>query len=1064
MRLPVLDLLTPRWRKRVLWVAGLVLGYAILGFLILPPIIRAVAVRQLSQQLDREVSIQKVRLNPFVLSATVRGLLIRDKDGEPFVSWDEVYVNFQLRSFLGHPWVFAEVSATKPFVRAQMNKDYTLNFSDLIAKFSTNAPAAEPAKPSRPMALRIDTVKIIGAEASLTDLTPRAPFKRVVGPIDLTLTGFETDPENKNPYSFAGSTDAGEKFRWAGFFYLDPLRSEGELSVEDVSLNRYAALYQDLVRFQIKDGVVDLHATYRFELSASNRVAVVTNTSFALHSFKLAEPGSDANIAEIPEFSVTGASVDATARQAEIVSVAASGARLNLRRDKDNTINAVELSRPAPGAANAPGGILLLLHSITNAVALLLNSTNQWTAAIDGVHFENCGLGLEDLANSRPARLLLDDIDLSATNISNLPGTNLSASLSLRWNTNGTIKVGVQASFSPTSADLDLALHQLDLHPLDPYLEPKLDLFIVGSKLSLDGHVALRQTNAGLPQVTFHGDSRLDDFSTVDGVWAEDLLKWGSVRISGIDANLNPPAVAIREVDVDDAYARVIIETNRTINLLTALRVAQTNLPAPSGAEAKPAKKPRHAPAPAVASESPAPGTNAPGSTDLPKISIASVVISNAQIHFTDRSLKPNVDLSILQAGGSITGLSSEELHHADLKLHAMVDNVGPVEITGVINPLSRNQTNDIKIVVKNVDLTPTSPYVGKFAGYRLAQGKLNMDLEYHLAGRNIQAKNLIVLDRFTFGEKVNSPDATTLPVRLGVAILKDRDGKIELDVPVEGSLDNPDFKIHKVVVHAINNILTKVATSPFSLLGAVFGGKGEEISFLDFAPGRAALDPASMGKLDTLAKGLYARPALQLEIAGSVDPDADREGLRREALERKLRLQQWLSLRKSERANTNADQLILTPAERTHWLKKLYATALEKGEIKLPTGETNQPSAAPGQTAAGPLASLRVGELEKGATLLGEKQKPAVPPLPAPAPGPAKSKSAAIADALEQALLESITITDEDFRQLAAARAKAACDYLLQHGKVEGARVFLAEAASSAVKSLGSRDNLQLR
>src|ERR1035437_7770059 len=190
MKVPVLNSLSPRPRKLVLWVLGLFLSYTLLGFLILPPIIRAVAVKQLSAQLNREVSIQKVKLNPYVLSAPVRGLFIKDKDGQPFVSWDEVYVNFQLASIFGHPWVFKEVRATRPYVRIQMNPDYTLNFSDLIAKFSTNAP---PKEPSKPLALRIDLLQITNASASLPALTPRTPFRRVLGPLDVTLVNFRTD-------------------------------------------------------------------------------------------------------------------------------------------------------------------------------------------------------------------------------------------------------------------------------------------------------------------------------------------------------------------------------------------------------------------------------------------------------------------------------------------------------------------------------------------------------------------------------------------------------------------------------------------------------------------------------------------------------------------------------------------------------------------------------------------------------------------------------------------------------------------------------------------------------
>jgi uncharacterized protein involved in outer membrane biogenesis len=181
----------PGKRKLIFWFLGLLAFYTIVGFLILPPILRYVAVKEISQQLNRDVSIKKIKLNPFALSTTIDGLLIKDKDGQPFVAWDEVYVNLQLASFFGHAWVFKEISTTKPYVRVEMNKDHQFNFSDLIEKFSTNtAPAG---KKSAPLELRIEKLHIGGATAALADFTPRQAFKRTVGPLDITLDDFRTD-------------------------------------------------------------------------------------------------------------------------------------------------------------------------------------------------------------------------------------------------------------------------------------------------------------------------------------------------------------------------------------------------------------------------------------------------------------------------------------------------------------------------------------------------------------------------------------------------------------------------------------------------------------------------------------------------------------------------------------------------------------------------------------------------------------------------------------------------------------------------------------------------------
>ncbi len=1063
-----MDSLSPRRRKWLFWALGLLLFYAVTGFLILPPIIRAVAVKQLSQQFDRQVSIQKVKLNPFVLSTTIRGLLIKDKDGEPFVSWDEVYVNFQLSSFLGHPWVFKEISVTGPFARVQMNRDGTFNFSDLITKFSptnslsTNTPAAPPKAPAKPVALRIDRLQITNATASVTDLTHRAPFKRLVGPINFTLENFRTDPENKNPHAFTGTTDAGETISWSGFFYLDPLRSWGELTLDNLSLNKYAPLYQDRLPFEIRDGVVGVHVEYRVELDATNQVMALTNTAFALRNFKLAEPGAGKNLVELDHFAVTGVSANAVARQSEIVSVSADigsvladGGRLYLLRRGNNSTNVAAPASPVETAANAPGGIPALLGSVTNAVALLLHTTNLCIATVHDVEFTNCAFHLEDLTASRPARLDLDDIALSVKNISNLPETNLTVALSLRWNTNGAIKTEVAVSFAPPTADIQLDLDRLDFGPLDPYLEPKLNLYIPSSEFGLHGRIQMHTPAGQLPEVSFQGDTWLDGFRAVDGALGDDLLKWDSVRVSGIDANLNPMSVAIKEIALNNVSASLVIETNHTINLLAALHPAGSITPAETNAPSA-----TNETKVATAAKTPAaPATNATPASPLPPITIGSIVISNAAARFTDRTFSPNVNIAIQQFSGEIAGISSTEPRHADVNLHAAVDGVGPIDIAGHINPFNQTATNDLKITFKDVDLTPTSPYSGKFAGYRIAEGKLNLDLAYNLIGRKLKSKNVITLDRFTFGEKVESPDATHLPVRLAIAILKDRNGQILLDVPVEGSLDDPKFRIGKAVAHVLMNILEKAATSPFSLLGAVFGGGGEELSYQDFAPGSAVLSPDNEKKLDSLAEGLYERPGLQLEIAGSIEPEADRDGLRRAGLDKQIRTRQWTSLRKSERAATTPGQITLTPEQHAAWVKKLYSEAVGKGVINAAFIAANTNLMA----IAAQIKSLS-GESEKAATLLMQRSSAAATKSSNPAAISILRKNTAPTDPMEALLLATFPVTDNDFETLASDRAKAVRAYLLQTGKVEAARLFLAENQSDGVKTNGSRVYLQFR
>jgi hypothetical protein len=1033
--------LPSRRRKLVLWVVGLVLFYTLFGFVILPLIVKHIAIKQLSKQLDREVTIRSVRMNPYALSGTIRGLLVRDKDGEPFLSLEEAYANFQLSSFFGKPWVFKEIHTTQPYIRVQINKDYTFNFSDLATKFSKPSPA--PPKPSKPLFLHVGLLEIWGASASFTDLTPSTAFRRLIGPLQITLTHFHTDPNNENPYAFNGTTDSGEKFSWRGQFSLEPLQSSGELSVEGLAIAKYAPLFQDLFRFEIKDGIVDARSAYQVALSGKNYSAAVTNAALSLKSFKVAQKGATEDLLELDDLSVTHVSADTAARTAEVGQVAVNGGRLEVKRDREQMINVIQMSQPPADVTNAPGGILVLMQAATNAFAALINSTNLWSARVRQIDATNCALRWEDLATTRPVRLLVDSISLSARDISNVSGSNQTAVLSLRWNTNGTVRVETKVQIAPPSADVTLAVHDLELRPLDPYLQPFVNLFISESKVGLDGTLQLRMASNGLPEVTFHGDARLDDFATVDAAMSEDLVKWKSFQFAGIDANLQPPLVTVREVTFVEPYAHVTIETNHSINLLAALKIGATNaVTAPKQSETAAATKKVGIGQKlgGLLQQILAGSTNASGASTLPKITVSMMTISNASVQFTDRSVQPPVKVSIDEVSGTVTGISSDELNRADVHLTAKAGRGGPIEITGKLNPLSTNAPTDLRVSLADVDLVPTSPYAAKFLGYRLNHGKLGLQVQYEVSQRKLNAKNVVVLEQFTLGERVDSPDAVKLPIRLAIALLKDRNGKIELDVPIEGNLDDPQFHFGKVIAHVIVNIITKMVTSPFAALGAVFGGKGEEVSYQDFAPGSTMLQRENLEKLDTLLHGLQERPGLQLEIEGGFDPVTDLEALRRQKLEAKFRRQKWAVLPNSQQTRLKPEQVALSPDEYTVLLKSEYDAIPGRGEK---SGQTQKPASSSKRTLVRQRSTLKPSPLDKGATAL----------VNAPVSEPTRP-----ATQIEREVLETINVSDNELNQLAAARARQVQQRISESGKIEVSRVSLAKPETGSSTNQASR------
>ena len=368
------------------------------------------------------------------------------------------------------------------------------------------------------------------------------------------------------------------------------------------------------------------------------------------------------------------------------------------------------------------------------------------------------------------------------------------------------------------------------------------------------------------------------------------------------------------------------------------------------------------------------------------------MVLRDGTINVTDRSISPPFGTALTDFGGRIAGLSFDQAETATVDIKGRLGS-GPLAVSGRINPLAQKKYVDLAIKLDDLDLSAMSPYSGKYAGYAVEKGQLALDLKYLIEARQLDAKNQVRIAQLTFGNSVESKDATKLPVRLAVSLLKDRQGVITIDLPVSGSLDDPKFSVWGVVWMVLKNLLVKAATSPFALIGSLFGG-GEELSWLDFEPGRADLPPGARAKLETLSKALFERPALRLEVEGHVDPDRDLQALRRLELERRVKAQKVKELVAS---GTDASQVgKVSPAEYPKYLKMAYAAE----------------------------------KIDKPKNALGMVKD--IPPAE-----------------MERLMLAAIVATEGDLRLLARQRAQAAREQILRGKNIQTERVFLVEPKS---------------
>ncbi len=697
---------------------------------------------------------------------------------------------------------------------------------------------------------------------------------------------------------------------------------------------------------------------------------------------------------KVTTFSARGGRLDLSKHELLLGEVLAKGVRAMLRRTADGTLDWVK-----------PPTLRLVQASQKD-------TSEPWKVNVAKYVGEDIGVRFEDAAVSPTGTQVIEGLAFEAENLSTEPGQVAKLATRFRLNSKGQIEVGGNVKFFPLDADLKLDVKTVELLPWQAYFGDRLNISVTRGLASLDGKLKLRQEAAVADTGFvggFSGRAMIGDFQSVDKANAADFLKWKSLYFGNIDVRHNPDSLSVGEVALSDFFARVIVSPEGKLNLLQMVR--------PEEPPAEAATQAVENVADAGAGKAVVPIAGAPKPV-LP-VKIGKVTLQGGSIRFSDNFVKPNYSANLKQIGGRIGGLSSAADSVAEVDLRGSYDNVAPLGITGHINPLAAKPTLDVQAEIKSVELTSLSPYSGKYAGYAIEKGKLSLFVKYKIENNLLEAENRVFIDQLTFGDPVDSPDATKLPVTLAVALLKNRNGEIDINLPISGSLDDPQFSVGGLVLRVIVNLLTKAITSPFALLGLA-AGSGEELSSIEFDVGRSVIAAPAQQRLENLAKALLARPALKLEIEGRVDSERDREGLKRVRIERKVR-----ALKREDAANAGSG------------------------------GDNSAPEV------------LEVSEQEYPA-LLERVYRDEKFPKPRNVIGLVKTLPVA---EMEKLMLTHSGVDEDDLRALGERRAKAVRDWLVGH-EVPVERIFLlpaklqaADAASgTAEKGSASRANFSLK
>ena len=882
--------------------------YSLLGFLILPGIALWVINQQLANYATVPARVERLELNPYSLKVTLWGLNI-GAPGKEQIGFERLYADLQIDSLWTKALHLKAVELDKPKTELLFSKDGTLNLAGLF-KLPPSEPAKPDEPPSKPFPLRIDEIKLADGYVHFQDLRPSEPIEFLYDTLNFELKNLSTLPEDNADMTLVAAGPEGGQIDWVGRISLVPITSEGTLKVTDGKMKVWWPYVRDALPLVLKDGVLNFNTHYKLSLAKETEL-LLDNTSLSVAPFAIDAPDGRP-LARLNNLEVSDTSIDLARQLVSVGKIRSQGLETWAAREPDGQLDWQKLFASQPSKAQAKKDEAAKQEPAT-ATGTETTARQEspapgkpWQVLLRDTQLRDYRIHLADKVPKEPVALDLGPLNLDMTGFDSLNQSPFKLKLDTGLGKQGKLTAEGEVNLAPVRAKLNVTTRDIDLRIAQSYVTPFIRLEVRSGMLNTDLAVDLKSTEPLALGIT--GKAQVDQLHTLDTLKSRDFVKWQRVNVEGLDFQLGD-SLNIAAINLEQPYARFVIADDRTTNI-DDLLIPQPADKAPAAPKAKTV------------------------SADKPMaIHIGEVNINNGSANFADFSLTPNFATAVQQLNGKIGTLDNRQDKPAPVDIKGKVDRYAPVTIKGALNPFNPLASLDIATSFKRVELTTLTPYSGKFAGYRIRKGRLNLDLHYLITKGQLKAENKVVVEQLQLGEKVDSPDAVNLPLKLAIALLKDVDGKISIELPVTGDLNNPQFSVMPIVWQTLRNLVVKAAAAPFKFIGGLISGGGsEDLGTVAFAPGSDDLSSDAQASLDKLASALKERPALRLEIEGTSAEASDGPLIAQQRLEREYQSTYYKILqRRGDKVPAQASDLQVPDDEKPPMLEGIYRTRLKQ-------------------------------------------------------------------------------------------------------------------------------------
>ncbi|NDV22124.1 DUF748 domain-containing protein [Desulfovibrio sp. JC022] len=935
------------------------------------------------------------------------------RKGPSLLKFKGLDVDVEEVSILQRLLKISSIRLSDPYLKVGLKKDGSPDLLDYLSpsieagKESKKTEAGTEAESGPALAALVKDFKLENGLVDFTDNSLGKGFNKKIGPIMVHAGNVSTAENGAGTWDFRIGSNSTEIISGQGGMTVIPLSVNGSAAVEDLDIPDYHVYLDDPLPLDVARGKVGLGSDFQF--AAQNGSVRLENIRVNVDSLDLQPKGGGKTLIGLGGFAMSNGTVDVNKKSVFIDSIDLNKLLIRLMRDKKGIDLLKQIEKHQKQVKSKGVGIPAKQSEESTEAADA--EGEPWKVTLNRFNLADSAFELTDRAATKKTVTSINDIKIGLNGLTFPEKKPFKLALSALINKRGSIKINGQAGPQSLKGKGSVQVRKLRLRDFNGYLPPQMQLNIARGHIDVHGNWNFSAANE--PMAGYTGKVQLKDLLIRDNQGNKQFFHLDDLAVREIDFRSAPLKVKVGSIAVLAPQANLEREQDGTFNIarmLTGQRAEPVDEDAVEAQAEQAAEKAEVARAEGVAPADGVAELEEPTADEKKEnfVSVNKIFMSNGTVTFKDYAVSPAFELDITKMRSAVRGLELPHGERTDISFNATLDSQSPLVAEGYLQPTSEGADTDITVSLANLDMTQLSPYTEKFIAYPVSTGMLSSDVGVKLRGKIVAVDNVFDIYQFEVGEKVDNPDAPNIPIGLGLALLRDSSGNIRLDIPVEGDLSDPQFKLGKVIGRAIVNLLVKAVTSPFALIGALVGG-GEDMDVMAFEPGKAGFKEGELSKVESVAKAMQDRPGLKLEISGFTAPE-DIPAMEEAEFRRQVAMPKFLDLEGDENAPASVEEVVVSEEEYPEYLEEAYKDAT----------------------------------FERPTNFLGIVVAQPVPDM-------------------EKALRDHIKISDTQLADLARRRAEKVRTKLVEESGIEPGRVFL-KGMSATGKGTGPRVELGLQ